>query len=205
MKKTLLTLALLVSIGCWAQNTKSKSKPFAQFGIKGGMNLADVKTDLYPNHDFKLDFHAGLLAHIHLNTHLALQPEVVYSRQGFKQQQTSNREIDMKMAYVNIPVLVQYMYRGFRLETGPQIGFLVNAKAKANTGEEYNNMKDYLKSTDFSWAVGASYLSALGAGIFARYNFGISNINKNIRVTGIQNNEMNNRVWQFGLLYQFSR
>lgn len=202
MKKTLLALALSVSIGCWAQNTNTKSKPFAQFGIKGGVNLADVKTDLYPNHDFKLDFNAGLLAHIHLSSHLAVQPEVIYSRQGFKQQQSSNRDIDVKLDYVNIPVLVQYMYRGFRLETGPQIGFLVNAKAEANTGEEYK-LKSNLKQTDFSWDIGASYLSALGLGVFARYDFGISNINKNIVTAGIQNDEMNNRVWQFGLFYQF--
>jgi hypothetical protein len=202
MKKTLLALALFISIGCLAQNATTKAKPFPQFGIKGGVNLADVKTDLYPNHDFKLDFNAGLLAHIHLNPHLALQPEVVYSRQGFKQQQTSNRKIDMKLDYINIPLLVQYMYRGFRLETGPQVGFLLNGKAKASSGEE-NKMKDYLKQTDFSWDIGASYLSALGLGVFGRYDLGISNINKNIAVAGIQNNEMNNRVWQFGLFYQF--
>jgi hypothetical protein len=202
MKKTPLALALFISIGCFAQNTTTKAKPFPQFGIKGGVNLADVKTDLYPNHDFKLDFNAGLFAHIHLSPHLALQPEVVYSRQGFKQQQTSNREIDMKLGYINIPLLVQYMNRGFRLETGPQIGFLLNGKAKASTGEE-NKMKDYLKQTDFSWDIGASYLSVLGLGVFGRYDFGISDVNKNITVAGIQNNEMNNRVWQFGLFYQF--
>lgn len=202
MKKTPLALAFLISIGCFAQNTTTKSTPFPQFGIKGGVNFADVKTDLYPNHDFKMYFNAGLFGHIHLNSHLAVQPEIVYSRQGFKQQQTSNREIDMSLNYINIPLMVQYMYRGFRLETGPQIGFLLNGKAKASTGEEYK-MKDYLKQTDFSWDIGASYLSALGVGIFGRYDFGISNINKKVAVTGTQNNEMNNRVWQFGLFYQF--
>jgi hypothetical protein len=202
MKKTPLALALFISIGCLAQNATTKAKPFPQFGIKGGVNLADVKTDLYPNHDFKLDFNAGLFAHIHLNTHLAVQPEVVYSRQGFKQQQTSNREIDMKLGYINIPVLVQYMYRGVRIETGPQVGFLVHAKAKASSGEVYE-MMNYLKHIDFSWDFGGSYLSALGLGIFARYDLGISNINKKVAVTGIQNDEMNNRVWQFGLFYQF--
>lgn len=202
MKKTLLTLALFISIACWAQNTNAKSMPFAQFGIKGGINLADIKSDLYPRHDFKLDFHGGLLAHIHLNPHLAVQPEVVYSRQGFKQQQTSNREIDMKLGYVNIPVLVQYMHRGFRLETGPQVGFLVHAKAEASSGEVYE-MMDYLKHTDFSWDFGGSYLSPLSLGIFVRYALGISNINKKATVAGIQNDEMNNRVWQFGLFYQF--
>jgi hypothetical protein len=202
MKRTLFTLALLGTICCFGQNTNTKSKPIAQFGIKGGLNIADVKSDLYPNHESKLDFNAGLLAHIHLNAHLAFQPEIVFSRQGFKQQESSNRELEMKLDYINIPLLVQYMYNGFRLETGPQIGFLVNAKGEMSTGEVYK-MKDNLKQTDFSWDFGASYLSTMGLGIFARYDLGISNINKNLTVLGIQNTEMNNRVWQFGLFYQF--
>lgn len=202
MKKTLLLLTLFVSMACLAQNTSSKSKPIARFGIKGGVNVADVKNELYPGHKSKLDFHGGLLAHIHLNSHLALQPEVLYSRQGFKQQQSSNRELEMKLDYINIPLLIQYMYNGFRVETGPQIGFLVNAKGDFTTGE-VSEIKNNLNQVDFSWDFGTSYLSAVGLGIFARYNLGINNINKNIRVTGIANNEMNNRVWQFGLFYQF--
>ena len=187
---------------CFGQNTNRRSTPVAQFGIKGGLNIADVKSDLYPNHESKLDFNAGLLAHIHLNNHLALQPEIVYSRQGSKEQQSSNRELEMKLDYITIPLLVQYMYNGFRLETGPQIGFLVNAKDDFSTGE-VSNVKNYLKQTDFSWDFGASYLSAMGLGVFARYDLGISNINKKITVQGIQNDEINNRVWQFGLFYQF--
>lgn len=202
MKRTLFALALLCTIYCFGQNTNTKSKPIAQFGIKGGLNIADVKSNLYPNHESKLDFNAGLLAHVHLNAHLAFQPEIVFSRQGFKQQESSNRELEMKLDYINIPLLVQYMYNGFRLETGPHIGFLVNAKGEMSTGEVYK-MKDNLKQTDFSWDFGASYLSTMGLGIFARYDLGISNINKNLNIQGTQNNEMNNRVWQFGLFYQF--
>lgn len=209
MKKTLLPLALILTVSCFAQTkgttaTAGTSKPVAQFGIKAGANLADVKTDLYPNHEAKWGFHAGLLAHIHLNSHLAIQPEIIYSRQGFKQQIASNSQLDMKLDYINIPVLIQYMNRGFRLETGPQIGLLVKGVGDVSTGQEYE-MKDFLKSTDFSWSFGLGYLSVLGVGVSARYNLGINNINESVRVQGVQNNEMNNRVWQFGLFYQFVR
>lgn len=206
MKKTLFALVLLYGMNSFAQNTviSKRSVPIVQFGIKAGANLADVKTDLYSNRRNKWDFHAGLLAHIHFNPHLALQPEIVYSRQGFKQQIASNSELDMRLHYINIPVLIQYMNKGFRLETGPQIGFLINAEGQVSTGQQYE-MKSYLKQTDFSWAFGLGYVSVFGLGASVRYSLGINNINENVRVQGVQNNEMNNRVWQFGLFYQFAR
>ena len=205
MKRTLLALFLFTSVFSFAQTTtSSKSTPFVQFGVKGGVNLADVKTDLYPNHDSRLDFHAGVLGHIHLSRHVALQPEVVYSRQGFEQMISSNLDLNMKLDYINIPVLFQYMNRGFRIETGPQVGFLVNAKGELSNGE-IDDLNDFIKPIDFSWDFGLSYLSAIGLGISGRYNLGVSNINDKITLAGVNNTEMNNRVWQFGLFYQFRR
>jgi hypothetical protein len=205
MKKTLLALLVLSSLFSFGQTTQnSKSSPFIQFGLKAGVNVADVKTDLSPNHNSKLDFHAGILGHIHLSPHIALQPEVVYSRQGYEQMIASNRDLEMKLDYINIPILFQYMNRGFRVESGPQVGFLVNAEGDFSTGET-DELKDYIKPLDFSWGFGLSYLSPLGIGISGRYNVGISNINDKITESGISNTEMNNRVWQFGLFYQFRR
>lgn len=183
---------------------RSKNTPIAQFGLKAGLNLASVKTDLYNNPETRTGFHAGILSHIHFSQHLAVQPEVVYSNQGFEQNISSGLNLKMKLDYLNIPVLVQYMNRGFRLETGPQIGFLLQAKADYTDGRK-QNVKDYLASTDFSWVFGTSYLTTLGLGLHARYNLGISNINKEIQVAGVSNSEMNNQVWQFGLFYQIPR
>lgn len=196
----LLTLLWMLSMAIQAQD-KTKNIPIAQFGLKGGLNLASVKTDLYKNVEARKGYHAGILSHIHFNQHLALQPEAVYSQQGFKQNISSGLTLTMKLDYLNIPVLVQYMYRGFRLETGPQIGFLLRAKADYTDGRK-EGMKSYLQSTDFSWVFGVSYLTTLGVGLHARYNLGISNINEELKVAGVSNSEINNQVWQFGIFYQ---
>ena len=83
MKRTFLALLLCTSLFSFAQTTttttSSKSTPFVQFGVKAGVNYADVKTELYPNHDNRLDFHAGIIGHIHMSPHVAIQPEIVYS------------------------------------------------------------------------------------------------------------------------------
>jgi hypothetical protein len=161
------------------------------FGIKAGVNLSSV--DITNSDDFKskAGIHIGGLAHIHINDHFALQPELVYSMQGGKD---GNEKL--KLNYINIPVLAQYMtHEGLRLETGPQLGFLTSAKSKID-GVEIDQ-KDNLNSVDFSWTFGAGYLFPSGFGIDARYNHGISNVSDD------NSFEARNRVFQFGLFYQF--
>lgn len=167
MKSTFLALFIfsyLLIFGQTTTTTNRKTTPFVQFGVKAGVNYADVKSELYPNHDNRLDFHAGILGHIHMSPHIALQPEIVYSRQGFEQMISSNLDFKMKLDYINIPILFQYMNRGFRIETGPQVGFLVNAKGELSNGD-VDDFKDYIKPIDFSWDFGLSYLSVIGLGI----------------------------------------
>ncbi len=164
-------------------------KSHTEFGLKGGVNLANVQTNT-TNTDLRTGWHAGALAHIHLSPAFALQPEVMYSAQGAK---LSNNV--QKINYVNVPVLGQYMFgNGFRIQSGPQIGYLVSSKAKS--GHTEVNVTDAYKKADFSWSFGAGYVSRSGLGIDARYNLGINDISKN-------NSDVRNRVWQVGLFYQF--
>ncbi|MBL0134291.1 MAG: PorT family protein [Chitinophagaceae bacterium] len=97
-------------------------------GIKGGLNLYNIYNDNGAKYDNLTGFHVGLLGHIHLTRHLALQPEVVYSAQGAKYD-FLGETVNVKLGYINVPLLLQYMFdNGFRMAVGPQIGFLLNAK-----------------------------------------------------------------------------
>jgi hypothetical protein len=182
-KISLIIVSLLFYVSVIAQSSP------VQFGLKAGADLSAVKTgDQLSDH--RTGYYAGALAHIHLDKHFALQPEVVYSSQGAEYSSMSKT----KLNYVNVPVLGQYMFgNGLRLQTGPQVGFLTTAKSKG-AGEE-TSVKSSMKNTDFSWVFGASYLTKPGLGLDARYNFGINDISKN-------NADLKNRVWQFGLFYQ---
>ncbi len=165
-------------------------------GIKGGLNVYTITNDNDVEYDSKAGFNLGLLGHIHLAKQLALQPEIVYSAQGAKFN-TGNTETNINLNYINVPVLIQYMFdNGFRLQAGPQLGFLVNAKSK--TGGVSVDIKDNLKTVDVGLAVGAGYVhTPSGFGVDARYNLGLSNINDNSSVKSF------NRGFQLGVFYLF--
>jgi hypothetical protein len=143
----------------------------------------------------KIGFNAGVLAHIHTgNEFWAFQPEAYYSSEGAKSKANSDNKLEL--GYINVPVLVQYMFNnGFRLEAGPQVGFLLNAKSKE--GGTSTDIKDNLKSAVFSIPAGIGYLTMTGLGFDARYNFGISNIYKN------DASKVHSNVFQFDIFYQF--
>lgn len=184
-----LLLAIFFSAG-------SVTAQDVNFGIKGGLNVYTLNNDNDADYNSKAGFNLGLLAHIHLAKQWTLQPEIVYSSQGAKIN-TGNTETRINLDYINIPVLVQYMFdNGFRLQAGPQLGFLVNAKSK--TGDLSVDVKDNLKTIDFGLAVGAGYVhTSSGFGVDARYNFGLSNINEN------RSDKLFNRGFQLGVFYLF--
>jgi len=185
--KKLLTgiIALVVASSIQAQH--------ASFGIKAGVNIASLKGEDNST-DSKVGLHAGGLAHIHLSKRWAIQPEVLYSSQGGKQDILNNTQ-KINLDYINIPVLFQFMFdNGFRLQAGPQVGFLVNAKSKL--GSATTDIKDAYKTVDFSLPIGLGYLTSSGIGIDGRWVPGLSNISEG-------SGDVKNNVFQIGLFYQF--
>ena len=187
MKKIAVLLGTaLMSLGCLAQSP--------QLGIKGGLNISNLSYDNDYEADAKVGAHIGLLAHIPLDRQLALQPELVFSMQGAE---IGNEELQAN--YLNVPFLFQYLAgRGFRLQTGPQVGVLLDAEWENEDGWDAD-VKNSMKKTDLGWALGFSYLSTSGLGVDARYNIGLSEVFKG------RPNDVTNRVWQFGLFYQFRK
>lgn len=149
------------------------------FGVKGGLNFYNIKHDNNTNLEQRTGYNIGILGHIHRDSQWAFQPELVYSAQGAK-----GNNLD----YINIPVLIQYMFdNGFRLQAGPQVGFLVSS----DNDNDYNGI-------DFALSVGASYVvPSTGFGIDLRYNHGVSDIYESSDLKGT------NRGIQLGLFYLF--
>jgi hypothetical protein len=166
------------------------------FGVKGGLNIYNISNNNNSKFDSKAGIHLGLLGHIHLDRSIAVQPELVYSSQGAKYSE-GGTEYKLNLGYLNIPVMLQYMFsNGFRLEAGPQLGFLVSAKSEVNNTNI--NVKSSFNTVDFAVGLGVGYIkpsTGLGAGL--RYNAGLSNINDNSSVKSTNNG------FQLGLFYQF--
>lgn len=165
-------------------------------GIKGGVNLYNIHHDNSTTDDSKLGFNVGLLGHIHVASHFALQPEIQFSTQGAKFD-LDNSTTKLNLNYINVPILFQYMWdNGFRLQAGPQASLLISAKSKNNDNNV--DIKDYYKPLDIGVSFGMGYIHpSTGIGIDARYNLGLSNINENSSV------KSTNRGFQLSLFYIF--
>ena len=179
-----------------AQHGDTKAKQVT-LGVKGGLNVYNIHNDNNVKYDAKTGFHVGMLGHIHLDKRFAIQPELVYSAQGAKYTVAGN-EVKMKLGYINVPVMFQYMFdNGFRLQAGPQVGFLASAKSETNNSE--TDIKNNLKKVDFALGFGAGYINPKsGFGVDARYNLGLSDINE------IGSVKSTNRGFQLGIFYLFS-
>jgi hypothetical protein len=183
-----LLAAILITVKTEAQHVN--------LGIKGGLNFYTIHNDNNVKYDTKVGFNAGFLGHIHLSSNLAVQPEIVYSSQGAKYT-VNGVTTKINLGYINLPVLIQYMFdNGFRLQAGPQVGFLVNAKSE--TGNTSTDIKNNLSLVDFSIVMGISYVNpSTGFGIDGRYNLGFGNINENNAV------KSTNRGFKAGVFYLF--
>ena len=193
MKKTMILAASVFF--AFGANAQMK----AHFGVKAGLNASELHVkDADVKSDTKIGFHAGALAHIHANgSQFAFQPEVIYSLEGSKAK-VAGETSSTNLHYINVPLLAQYMFdNGFRIEAGPQFGFLVAAKNKYDGNT--TDIKDGYKSTAISLPVGIGYLTQSGLGFDARYSFGLSDLSE---VKG--GNKLTGNNFQFGIFWQFS-
>ena len=180
MKKLLLVMAVVAfSFGANAQETT--------FGLKAGVNFASVGGDDADGLDGRTSFHFGGVATIGVSEKFSVQPEVMYSSQG-----ASQGDADLKLDYLNVPVLAKItVAEGFSVEVGPQVGILLSADAD---GED---VKEFLKSTDFSGAIGLGYQMPSGLNFGARYNLGLGNISDE------NDGDIKNNVFQVSVGYKF--
>ena len=159
-----------------------------RFGAKLGANFANI-TDGEGNKT-KIGINGGVQASIPLSSMFSVAPELVYSAQGAK----ADGDASLNLNYLNVPVLLQYNNAsGFFAHTGPQIGFLMSAKAKQ--GGETVDMKEFMNSTDFSWTIGLGFATQAGFGFNARYNIGLSEL--------ADGSSSKNSVIQAGVFYNF--
>ncbi len=166
-------------------------------GVKAGANFSNYKYEDSDGSDRKAGLYIGGLANIPISEMFSFQPEVVYSMEGGKEDIAGDK-YELKLNYINVPFLLQYKASGFIAETGPQVGFLMNATDKFE-GEDEEDVKDSFKGINFSWAIGLGYKMASGFGVNARYNIGLSNIAEEAYL----NKKVKSGTIQVGVFYTF--
>jgi len=148
------------------------------FGVRAGANISrwnitSIGSDIKSSSLAGLE--AGLLADLSVSRSFSIQPEVDFSMYGTKFS-SGGSSIEYRVNYINIPVLAKYhLPQGVSFFAGPQLGLLISAKGKIE-GEEKQDIKNYLKSTDVFAVIGAEYDSPIGVSVGVRYNHGFVNI-----------------------------
>ncbi|MDR0196475.1 MAG: PorT family protein [Myroides sp.] len=208
MKKTTLSLVAVLALGF----TANAQTPDVKIGVKGGLNISNLTNT---THGSSLTgFHIGGVAEIFVNQKFSIQPEILFSYQGsaydgpyMLDNKLVNIDSKTELGYINIPVMAKYyIVKGLNLQVGPQFGFLTNAKYKIDSAtllghplpiEDSNvSIKDAYNTFDFGINFGAGYELPVGVFFDARYNVGLTNVNK-------YGNSSNNGVFQLSVGYKF--
>lgn len=168
--RSLLLAAAVLAAPALAPSVQAQ----ASFGLRAGLNVADLTGDNLPGTKPRLGFTGGAFANLPVGASgLSFQPEVSYSQKGVS---SDNSGTEYRVDYVEVPILVRYDVpvtdSGLMLGAyaGPAIGFKVSEEVSGNLGSVNT---DLFKSTD----VGAAFGVGVGAGPFGvdgRYTLGLS-------------------------------
>lgn len=195
MKIVYITIILLITSTLLTQAQDRKNK--ATVGIKGGYNVSSVSFNGTSETERLHGFHIGIYGESYLSKYVALQPEILYSQQGYKIVDDSGT-YTQKLDYINIPLMLKlYPVKSFFLEAGPQIGFSISHKETFDSGFVLYDTSEEFEPNNLDWGVnvGAGFKSDSGISIGARYHLGQSDI--------YDEDKPKNRVWQVYVGFDF--
>jgi len=207
MKALVLPVAALLTLAL-------APKAHAQFGVKGGVNFAQLHGRSGEDASYKTFYHVGILYQANILGPLSIQPELQYSVQG-SDLKGAVTDYETKLHYFTVPVLAKITIGPVFVEAGPQFGFLASANEKGNVqisntngsasyGQVDQSSTSNYKRGDFSLAAGAGLkFSALSLG--ARYVAGLNDINDVKNLSGVNDPRLQNRVFQLYAAIQFGK
>ncbi len=189
MKIKQITIALFFGVLA-TMSAQDKGTLKSTGGIKGGYNLAAVSFDGDGETEQRSGFHLGFYGESFLSESFSIQPELVYSQQGYKITNSSGT-FTQKLDYINLPIMLKaYPSKNFFLEAGPQIGLAVAHK------EEYSGLFSGSQEYDpnnFDWGLnfggGLKFDSGISLGV--RYHLGLGDL--------YDDGKAQNRVLQFSV------
>jgi hypothetical protein len=187
------------------------------FGFKGGYNYSSFNGDVAKDNTLKglSGFYVGALLELPLGDVLSLQPEVIYSRQGAAWEQKNilgEFKKDLKLDYLNIPVMAKVNLGPLFLQGGVQFGFLVGKPEVSYTrgAQRVTEKVDKDAYAAFDFGVGAGLGVNLSQHFFveARYTHSLTNAldpnNNSLKNAHISDdNNFKNAVLSLGLGVKF--
>ena len=203
--KQLLKLTLFAALCAFA------TASFAQlsFGIKGGLNLASIRTnETELNPKTLTTFQVGAVLEFGITDHLALHSGLSLQGKGAKLEETILQQTlatTRSPMYLQIPLHILYKGSGFFVGAGPYIGFGVAGKAKNDfSGQSETNTLKFGDTVDDDWApldFGVGVQAGVKLGSFrvgAGYDLGLSNVLPKDKADASGNSYQNGVINIFG-------
>lgn len=154
---------------------------FAQFGLKAGLNFANVTKVSSIDNSSQSGFHGGIIIAPPSKGLMGYRTEILFSRQGYNFK-TSTNTGNVNLDYILLPQLMTInITKFFQVQVGGQMAFLINATADSsnNTGgssNAYGELMDYYNKFDFGLGGGIEVHPIKGLLVGARLNISLTNL-----------------------------
>ena len=192
MKKLFIACAFVLG-------TFTAAQAQATFGVRGGANLSNLSGDLRDEELFenKVSFHGGVTLNFPLvEDFISLQPELLYSRKGFKTSgeeytnlllQKRRREGSVNYHYLDLPILANINTGPVYFELGPQLSYLLSVNNETEVYDGSGNLiassrdeksKEGLADFEIGYVAGLGFRASNGISLGLRYNGAFSDFVK---------------------------
>jgi hypothetical protein len=158
---------------------------WAQIGLKGGINFANITKVSSINNGTNTGFAVGLFVAPKPKGIFGFHSEIDFSRQGYNFETNTNTG-NVNLDYILLPQLTAINITRFvQIQLGAQMAFLINAKAsQSNTGlGSYDKLLSYYNRFDYGLAGGLEIHPFKGLLVGGRYNLSLGNMYKNLQTS----------------------
>jgi Outer membrane protein beta-barrel domain len=207
-KATLLGRICLVLLLFFTLFSTINAQVSVKFGAKLGVNSSNISFKSFdPNRSERIGFHVGITSEISFTESLALQPDLMFSSQGFNLKGLGTSE-GQAFNYLNLTIPFAYKMSFVDVNLGPYIGFLLNKGLTNLEFTDANGMSidtdPFINKLDVGMALGLTFhIKKFFVG--TRYSLGFLNVGngKEIGITKLLFDEGKNAVGQLSVGYYF--
>ncbi|TVQ69889.1 MAG: PorT family protein [Balneolaceae bacterium] len=194
MKKITLSILLTSLFLFIGMSGLSQAQGLVNFGIKGGVNIANISFDDFDDNSSRTGFTIGAIVDIGIPMFpVGLETGLYYSQKGTTfdisetvEGMTLTADATIKLDYLKIPVLAKVNFGppgpfSPHFVAGPYAGFILNAETESSfLGETFTeDISDDVESMDFGLMVGLGAdlnLMVTKISIQGRYSFGLTDV-----------------------------
>lgn len=206
-KATLLSRICLVLLFVFTLFSTINAQVNVKFGAKLGVNTSNISIkSLASARSERIGFHVGITSEISFTESLALQPDLMFSSQGFRLK-LGNATENETFNYLNLTIPFAYKMNFVDVNFGPYIGFLVGNNLDTQF-TDYNGNPIFTSATinkfDMGLALGLTFhIQKFFVG--TRYSLGLTNVGKETVVNGasVRLLDGKNAVGQLSVGYYF--